>query len=170
MYITERFCRPTRSDRPCAPTGRTAPATTAFLARFEKQVAEAARWHDGRVTPGVRGMATQMAARGHALAGEARRVKVLRITDLFRHDTADKSDARVLQEMVLGLVKRVALAVLRPVDFDDASTSLERDQDVGLEGVLRNTHTRQREEEALAHWDATHAVAVQGRSHDSQPA
>jgi len=35
------------------------------------RLAEAARWHDGHVTPGVQGMASQMAARGHALAGEA---------------------------------------------------------------------------------------------------
>jgi transcriptional regulator with XRE-family HTH domain len=35
------------------------------------RMAEAARWHHERVTPGVQGMAAQMAARGHALAGEA---------------------------------------------------------------------------------------------------
>lgn len=34
------------------------------------RLAEAARWYDARVTPGVRGMAAQMAARGHALAGD----------------------------------------------------------------------------------------------------
>ncbi|MET8141975.1 helix-turn-helix transcriptional regulator [Sphaerisporangium sp. NPDC005288] len=34
-------------------------------------LAEAARSHSGQVTPGVRGMAAQMAARGHALAGTA---------------------------------------------------------------------------------------------------
>jgi hypothetical protein len=32
-------------------------------------LAEAARWHDGRTTPGVQGMAAQMAARGHAVLG-----------------------------------------------------------------------------------------------------
>jgi transcriptional regulator with XRE-family HTH domain len=35
------------------------------------QMAQAARWYDRRVTPGVAGMAAQMEARGHALAGEA---------------------------------------------------------------------------------------------------
>ncbi|WP_405084965.1 hypothetical protein [Microbispora sp. NBC_01389] len=35
------------------------------------RLAEAARWHDGRTTPGVQGMAAQMAARGHAEMGEA---------------------------------------------------------------------------------------------------
>jgi transcriptional regulator with XRE-family HTH domain len=32
-------------------------------------LAEAARWHEGRTTPGVQGMAAQMAARGHAVLG-----------------------------------------------------------------------------------------------------
>jgi transcriptional regulator with XRE-family HTH domain len=35
------------------------------------QMAQAARWYDDRITPGVQGMAAQMEARGHALAGEA---------------------------------------------------------------------------------------------------
>lgn len=35
------------------------------------QMAQAARWYDKRVTPGVQGMAAQMEARGHALAGDA---------------------------------------------------------------------------------------------------
>ncbi|WP_344584947.1 XRE family transcriptional regulator [Nonomuraea roseoviolacea] len=46
-------------------------------ARRTVRLAEAARRHDGRVTPGVRGMATQMAARGYALAGEARPARTL---------------------------------------------------------------------------------------------
>ncbi|NUW46511.1 XRE family transcriptional regulator [Nonomuraea rhodomycinica] len=46
-------------------------AWSAGNARRTIRLAEAARLHAGRVTPGVRGMATQMAARGHALAGEA---------------------------------------------------------------------------------------------------
>ncbi|MEV4383114.1 XRE family transcriptional regulator [Streptosporangium sp. NPDC049644] len=41
------------------------------------RLADAVRWHDGRVTPGVRGMAAQMAARGHALAGDARPARTL---------------------------------------------------------------------------------------------
>jgi len=41
------------------------------------RLAEAARWHDGRVTPGIQGMAVQMAARGHAAMGEARRARRL---------------------------------------------------------------------------------------------
>lgn len=35
------------------------------------RMAGAARWHGGRVSPGVQGMAAQMAARGYALAGQA---------------------------------------------------------------------------------------------------
>ncbi|WP_093836789.1 hypothetical protein [Streptomyces aidingensis] len=35
------------------------------------RLSEAARWHEGRITPGVQGMATQMTARGHALGGDA---------------------------------------------------------------------------------------------------
>jgi len=35
------------------------------------QTAQAARWYDRQVTPGVQGMAAQMQARGHALAGDA---------------------------------------------------------------------------------------------------
>jgi len=34
-------------------------------------MAQAARWYDRQVTPGVQGMAAQMEARGHALAGDA---------------------------------------------------------------------------------------------------
>jgi len=34
-------------------------------------LADAARWHEGRTTPGVQGMAAQMAARGHAVLGRA---------------------------------------------------------------------------------------------------
>ena len=41
------------------------------------QMAEAARWPGSRVTPGVQGMAAQMAARGHALAGEAHSARAL---------------------------------------------------------------------------------------------
>ncbi|WP_214326009.1 hypothetical protein [Nonomuraea sediminis] len=52
-------------------------AWSAGNARRTVRLAEAARWHDGRVTPGVRGMATQMGARGHALAGEARASRTL---------------------------------------------------------------------------------------------
>jgi Helix-turn-helix domain len=40
-------------------------------------MAEAARWAESRVTPGVQGMAAQMAARGHALAGEAGSARAL---------------------------------------------------------------------------------------------
>ncbi|MEV6985321.1 helix-turn-helix transcriptional regulator [Sphaerisporangium sp. NPDC051017] len=35
------------------------------------RLAEASRWHDGRTTVGVQGMAAQMAARGHAEMGDA---------------------------------------------------------------------------------------------------
>lgn len=41
------------------------------------QMAEAARWPGSRVTPGVQGMAAQMGARGHALAGEANSARAL---------------------------------------------------------------------------------------------
>jgi transcriptional regulator with XRE-family HTH domain len=41
------------------------------------QMAQAARWYDKRVTPGVQGMAAQMEARGYALAGDARPVRAL---------------------------------------------------------------------------------------------
>lgn len=41
------------------------------------RLAEAARLHDGRTTPGVQGMAVQMAARGHALLGEADSARAL---------------------------------------------------------------------------------------------
>ncbi|WP_329427210.1 XRE family transcriptional regulator [Streptosporangium sp. NBC_01495] len=52
-------------------------AWSAGNARRCVRLADAARWHDGRVTPGVRGMAAQMAARGHALAGDARPARTL---------------------------------------------------------------------------------------------
>lgn len=35
------------------------------------RMAQAARWYDKRITPGMKGMAAQMEARGHALAGDA---------------------------------------------------------------------------------------------------
>lgn len=41
------------------------------------QMAEAARWTENRITPGIQGMAAQMAARGHALAGEANPARTL---------------------------------------------------------------------------------------------
>lgn len=41
------------------------------------RLAEAARLHDGRTTPGVQGMAAQMAARGHARLGEAKSARTL---------------------------------------------------------------------------------------------
>ncbi|HUY47535.1 MAG TPA: XRE family transcriptional regulator [Streptosporangiaceae bacterium] len=41
------------------------------------QMAKAARWPGSRVTPGVQGMAAQMGARGHALAGEAKSARSL---------------------------------------------------------------------------------------------
>jgi transcriptional regulator with XRE-family HTH domain len=41
------------------------------------QMAQAARWYDQRVTPGVEGMAAQMEARGLALAGDARPARAL---------------------------------------------------------------------------------------------
>jgi hypothetical protein len=34
-------------------------------------MAQAARWYDSRITPGMQGMAAQMEARGNALAGDA---------------------------------------------------------------------------------------------------
>ncbi|GAA5048034.1 transcriptional regulator with XRE-family HTH domain [Thermocatellispora tengchongensis] len=52
-------------------------AWSAGNARRCIRLADAARWHDGQVTPGVRGMAQQMAARGHALAGDARPARTL---------------------------------------------------------------------------------------------
>lgn len=33
------------------------------------RLGDAARWHEGHISPGVQGMAAQMAARGHAMAG-----------------------------------------------------------------------------------------------------
>ncbi|MEV7006496.1 helix-turn-helix transcriptional regulator [Streptosporangium sp. NPDC051022] len=41
------------------------------------RLAEASRWHDGRTTLGVQGMATQMAARGHAQLGEGQAARSL---------------------------------------------------------------------------------------------
>lgn len=52
-------------------------AWSAGNARRCIRLADAARWHDGRVTPGVRGMAVQMAGRGHAIAGDARLARTL---------------------------------------------------------------------------------------------
>ncbi|ACZ83073.1 helix-turn-helix domain-containing protein [Streptosporangium roseum] len=52
-------------------------AWSAGNARRCVRLADAARRHDGQVTPGVRGMAAQMAARGHALAGDARPARTL---------------------------------------------------------------------------------------------
>ncbi len=52
-------------------------AWSAGNARRCVRLAGAARWHDGRAAPGVRGMAAQMAARGHALAGDARPARTL---------------------------------------------------------------------------------------------
>src|SRR5690606_27547828 len=50
------------------------------------RLAEASRWHDGRTTPGVQGMAAQMAGRGHAQMGEANqaRTKLAEAEDLIR--------------------------------------------------------------------------------------
>ncbi len=53
------------------------------------QMAQAARWYDQRVTPGVQGMAAQMEARGHALAG-------------------DGSPARELLDQAQALIERAA--------------------------------------------------------------
>ncbi|SDM36913.1 hypothetical protein SAMN05421874_1629 [Nonomuraea maritima] len=39
------------------------------------RLAEASRWHDGRTTYGVQGMAAQMAGRGHAQMGEANQAR-----------------------------------------------------------------------------------------------
>ncbi|MEU4570993.1 hypothetical protein [Nonomuraea sp. NPDC023979] len=39
------------------------------------RLAEASRWHDGRTTYGVQGMAAQMAGRGHAQLGEANQAR-----------------------------------------------------------------------------------------------
>ncbi len=41
------------------------------------QMARAARWYGRHITPGVHGMAAQMGARGHALAGEATPARAL---------------------------------------------------------------------------------------------
>jgi len=41
------------------------------------RLAEASRWHDGRTSLGVQGMAVQMAARGHAEMGEAQTARRL---------------------------------------------------------------------------------------------
>ncbi|MGW4792537.1 hypothetical protein ACWEPC_09020 [Nonomuraea sp. NPDC004297] len=50
------------------------------------RLAEASRWHDGRTTPGVQGMAAQMAGRGHAQLGEANhaRTRLAEAEDLIR--------------------------------------------------------------------------------------
>ncbi|MGW2145610.1 helix-turn-helix domain-containing protein [Nonomuraea bangladeshensis] len=51
------------------------------------RLAEASRWHDGRTTPGVQGMAAQMAGRGHAQLGDANAARTLlgEAEDLIRH-------------------------------------------------------------------------------------
>ncbi|MEV8635403.1 XRE family transcriptional regulator [Streptosporangium sp. NPDC051023] len=41
------------------------------------RLAEASRWHDGRTTLGIQGMAAQMAARGHAQMGEGQAARSL---------------------------------------------------------------------------------------------
>ncbi|MEV0388738.1 helix-turn-helix transcriptional regulator [Nonomuraea sp. NPDC050643] len=50
------------------------------------RLAEASRWHDGRTTYGVQGMAAQMAGRGHAKLGEANqaRTRLAEAEDLIR--------------------------------------------------------------------------------------
>ncbi|MEV0613824.1 XRE family transcriptional regulator [Nonomuraea sp. NPDC050404] len=50
------------------------------------RLAEASRWHDGRTTHGVQGMAAQMAGRGHAQLGEANqaRTRLAEAEDLIR--------------------------------------------------------------------------------------
>ncbi|MFG1697724.1 XRE family transcriptional regulator [Nonomuraea sp. NPDC049309] len=50
------------------------------------RLAEASRWHDGRTTPGVQGMAAQMAGRGHAQMGEANlaRTRLAEAEELIR--------------------------------------------------------------------------------------
>ncbi|MET8000585.1 helix-turn-helix transcriptional regulator [Nonomuraea glycinis] len=50
------------------------------------RLAEASRWHDGRTTPGVQGMAAQMAGRGHAQMGDANqaRTRLSEAEDLIR--------------------------------------------------------------------------------------
>lgn len=50
------------------------------------RLAEASRWHDGRTTYGVQGMAAQMAGRGHAQLGEANhaRSRLAEAEDLIR--------------------------------------------------------------------------------------
>ncbi|MGW4796463.1 helix-turn-helix domain-containing protein, partial [Nonomuraea sp. NPDC004297] len=50
------------------------------------RLAEASRWHDGRTTPGIQGMAAQMAGRGHAQLGEANqaRTRLAEAEDLIR--------------------------------------------------------------------------------------
>ncbi|GAB3718737.1 helix-turn-helix domain-containing protein [Nocardiopsis nanhaiensis] len=50
------------------------------------RLAQAAQWHEGHVSPGIAGMASQMQARGHALLGEtdAARRRLDRAEDLIR--------------------------------------------------------------------------------------
>lgn len=58
------------------------------------RLADAARRDDGRLTPGVRGMATQMAARGHALAAKARPARtLLDEAEALIRQAADRPDA-----------------------------------------------------------------------------
>lgn len=61
------------------------------------RLGEAARWHQAHISPGVQGMAAQMAARGHAMAGRADRSQArlarLRLDEaetLIRHAGEDR--------------------------------------------------------------------------------
>ncbi|NRQ34299.1 XRE family transcriptional regulator [Nonomuraea sp. NN258] len=58
------------------------------------RLAEASRWHDGRTTPGVQGMAAQMAGRGHAQLGEANqaRTRLAEAEDLIRRAAEHPED------------------------------------------------------------------------------
>ncbi|MGP3965828.1 helix-turn-helix domain-containing protein [Nonomuraea sp. 3N208] len=57
-------------------------------------LAEASRWHNGRTTYGVQGMAAQMAGRGHAQLGEANqaRTRLAEAEDLIRTAAAHPED------------------------------------------------------------------------------
>ncbi|MEV5553825.1 helix-turn-helix transcriptional regulator [Nonomuraea wenchangensis] len=58
------------------------------------RLAEASRWHDGRTTPGVQGMAAQMAGRGHAQMGDANAARTLlgHAEDLIRRAAEHPED------------------------------------------------------------------------------
>ncbi|MFC5833268.1 XRE family transcriptional regulator [Nonomuraea insulae] len=58
------------------------------------RLAEASRWHDGRTTHGVQGMAAQMAGRGHAQLGEANqaRSRLAEAEDLIRNAAEHPDD------------------------------------------------------------------------------